>query len=273
MHASYSKDLANGVFDENTIRHLILNMIRANNVKFREKYGRVVLCCDSKKSWRKEIFPYYKAHRKAARKQQTHIDWPRVFELFSSIKEELIEYTDYPIIEVEGAEGDDVIAVLAMRYNNESQRNIIISADGDFIQLQSYLNVDQYDPINNRWLRSDNPRLYLEEHIIEGDRGDGIPNILSDADTFITPGKRQGVMTKSRLNNFLSSSVDSWEEETFRANWKRNRTLIDLRSVPSSLAKEIVNQFESQINRQGRKIFDYLVKFRLVNLMDCVSEF
>lgn len=271
MHASMSRDLANGTFDEGIIRHLTLNMIRSNNVRFRNKYGRIVICCDSKKSWRKEVFPFYKAARKSDRAKQKHIDWPKVFELLESIKNELREYSNYPIVEVAGAEGDDIIASLVFRYSTEP--NIIISADRDFVQLQAWANVQQYDPISSRMITVDDPVNYLNEHILDGDRGDGIPNILSDDDTFVIPTKRQGTLTKKKIEQFMSSSVADWCNAQHQNNWKRNRELIDLRRIPPHIVNEAVKSFNNQLSKTDRKFFDYFVKFGLANLLDCASDF
>ena len=272
LHASYSRSLGDGTFNEGVIRHLTLNLIRTQRSRFGREYGRIVICCDGKGSWRKEVYPFYKAHRKTDRVKQTHIEWDKVFALFASIKDELREYSNYPVVEVARAEGDDVIAALAMRYRDE--HNIIISADRDFMQLQAYLDIAQYDPVANRMLRSDDPRRYLEEHLLEGDRGDGVPNVLSDDDTFVTPGKRQGTLTKKRVEEFLSTAVSNWENKKFQENWKRNRTLIDLRSMPTEIAREIVRTFEAEVARdQPRRFYEYFVKYKLSNLLDSVSEF
>ena len=51
--------------DEHLIRHMILNTIRMYNKKFRKEYGQMVIACDHS-SWRREVFPQYKASRKKA---------------------------------------------------------------------------------------------------------------------------------------------------------------------------------------------------------------
>jgi hypothetical protein len=248
----------------------ILNYIRMVNHKFRGQYGRIVICADSPKSWRKQVFAYYKAHRKNDRQKLEHIEWPKVFELFDSIKKELAEYTHYPIIEVEGGEGDDCIATLALTYSDPS---IIISRDRDFQQLQAHVDVKQYDPVDERMLSVDNPTRYLEEHIIGGDRNDGVPNILSDDDVLVTPGKRQGKMTEQRLQGFLSTPVEEWTNETHKRNWKRNQLMIDLRSVPSTITKAVIEQYEAQKNRKNHRLFDYFVKHKMSSMLDVIDQF
>ena len=46
------------------VRHMVLNSIRAINSKHRLKYGELIIATDTMRSWRKDVFPYYKANRK-----------------------------------------------------------------------------------------------------------------------------------------------------------------------------------------------------------------
>lgn len=271
VHASFSGKMGSGGFDANLIRNIVLNVVRANNVKFRNKYGRIVIACDSTYSWRKKVFAYYKAHRKGDREKYfSHINWGEVFPLFDSIKAELAEYTSYPIIEVDGAEGDDVISVLVQA--NADIPNMILSADKDFVQLQAFTSVQQYDPIRQKAIRCDDPVAFLEEHIINGDRNDGVPNILSDDDVFVNPAKRQGKVTAKRMETWRTTPVSDWEPKLQR-NWKRNQTLIDLRVIPPSLKAKILEQFAEQQMKDQHRVFDYIKKHQLVGLLDHITDF
>jgi hypothetical protein len=60
--------------NEDLMRHMILNTIRSYKSKFGQEYGRIVICADSKHYWRKDVFAYYKAHRKADR-EKSKINW------------------------------------------------------------------------------------------------------------------------------------------------------------------------------------------------------
>ena len=170
----------NAELTEGFLRHLILNTIRMYSKKYKDEYGQVVLACDGGNSWRKGIFPQYKAHRKKAREEST-MDWKLFFELLNMIREEIKENFPYKVIHLDRTEADDVIAVL-IEQTQEFGKNepvMIISSDGDFIQLQKYKNVKQFSPIQKKMVTDSNPHLYLFEHIMRGDSGDGIPNILS----------------------------------------------------------------------------------------------
>ena len=53
--------------DEELLRHLVLSTIKTFRTKYHEEYGEMVICADSSRNWRREIFPQYKANRKAKR--------------------------------------------------------------------------------------------------------------------------------------------------------------------------------------------------------------
>ena len=72
---------------------------------------------------------------------------------------------------------------------------MVLSGDKDFIQLQKYPFVSQYNPIQKKFMSGIDPKQYILEHVIKGDRSDGIPNFLSDDDTFVK-NKRQRPLSK-----------------------------------------------------------------------------
>src|SRR5210317_467333 len=91
--------------DENILRHMILNSIRYNRVKFNKEYGELVIACDDKNYWRRNIFPYYKAGRKKSR-EKSDLDWNSIFQSLNKIRDELKEFFPYRTIQVETAEAD-----------------------------------------------------------------------------------------------------------------------------------------------------------------------
>ena len=74
--------------DESLIRHMILNSIRMYNKKYRDDYGRMVICADGMNTWRKEFFPYYKANRKKGR-DSSGIDWHEIFRVLNMVRDEI----------------------------------------------------------------------------------------------------------------------------------------------------------------------------------------
>ena len=160
---------------KNLARHITLNSLRHYRSKFTEDYGELVICCDSRKYWRREYFPNYKANRKKDR-EKSEYDWNFIFEILNDIEDELKEFFPYKVIEVEGAEADDIIATLS---NCGEEQIMIVSSDKDFIQLHSFL-VEQYSPLTKKLVNNNDPKQYLKEHIIKGDRSDGVPNDVAD---------------------------------------------------------------------------------------------
>ena len=260
--------------EESLVRHMILNTLRYNIKQFREEYGEVILCCDNRKYWRKEIFPFYKAGRKKAR-EKSDLDWHLIFDMLAKFKVELKENFPYKVIDVEGAEADDIIGTLAPRHVMH-ENVLIISSDGDFLQLQMYngrsqYTIKQYNPAQKKFIVSENPIKELKMKIINGDAGDGIPNILSSSDTFVT-GQRQKRMTEQKMEKYLNEKYINYDTIA-NTNFCRNQVLIDLRNIPSDIQTKIINTFEEAKPAPKGKILDYFIAKRLKNLMDVIEEF
>lgn len=262
--------------DEDLGRHMILNSLRLINVKFGREYGEMVICCDSNKFWRKEEFPYYKANRKKARDDST-INWKKVFEIINTIKSELNEFFPYRVVEFSSAEADDVIGVLASEWSldgiNNGNRILIVSGDKDFIQLQRFPNVEQWDPINKKKIVHNDPMTFLKEHIIRGDVGDGIPNFMSAGNSLVM-GIRQKPITKKVIEKcFSSENPSDFCEGDSLEYFKRNTVLIDLSNIPGYVREGILNEFKSQEQKGKSKMLKYFMDKRLSNLLSNINDF
>jgi len=259
--------------DENIIRHMFLNSIRANRKKFTEEYGEIVICADGKNTWRREAYPYYKANRKKSR-DESGMDWNALFEIMNTIRDELREYFPYKVIHIDHCEADDIIGTVIHEYGSElnigSEKFLILSGDKDYIQLQNYANVDQYDPIRKRWIRNDNPDQYLKEHILKGDTGDGVPNILS-ADNCLAVGERQKAMTKKRMAMY-SEGTDQMDEETLR-RYHRNKMMIDLSQIPQKYQDIILSEYNKEKDIGRKELFNFFVKKKLKHLITDIQDF
>ena len=251
--------------EEGLFRHMVLNSLRSYKQKFGHEYGEIVIACDDKNYWRKSIFPYYKANRKKNR-DASEIDWSIVFASFDKIKQELRDYFPYRVIQIEAAEADDIIATLS---GYDAQDTLILSGDKDFIQLHSDT-VKQYDPIRKKWITHDNPVGYLYEHILKGDTGDGVPNILSDDDTFVSD-KRQKPLTQKKIDEIAKTTIDS--NHPLWRNWCRNSQLINLGAIPLSVRDQICNQYDEQAGKDRSKIFNYMISHNLKHLIEHAGEF
>jgi hypothetical protein len=256
--------------EESLIRHMVLNILRSHVKQFRNEYGEVVLCCDNKKYWRKEFFPFYKAGRKKTR-EKSDLDWHLIFDILGNLKKELKENFPYKVVDVEGAEADDIIGTLTPLYSS-NEKVLILSSDGDFLQLQQYKNVKQYNPTQKKFVKSENPLLELKEKIISGDKGDGIPNVLSPADCFVRD-LRQKPITKNKMQQMLNEAYGDWEDENARIGFSRNQTLIDLRQIPDDIKNLIIDTYNNTKPSPRSKLINYFMEKKLKNLMDVIEEF
>jgi 5'-3' exonuclease len=225
----------NTKLEEPLVRHMVLNIIRTHVKNFKAEYGEVVLCCDNRKYWRKEYFPFYKANRKKTR-DKSSLDWHLIFDMLTKFKAELKENFPYKVIDVEGAEADDIIGTLVPRHAPH-EKILILSSDGDFLQLQQNHNVKQYNPSQKKYVISPNPIMDLKEKIIRGDKGDGIPNMFSPSDCFVRD-LRQKPITKTIIDKYLWENVEEYNE-TDKTNFARNSTLIDLTKIPPDIKEKI----------------------------------
>lgn len=257
--------------EENLVRHMILNVIRTYVKKFKATHGpEVVIACDNRNYWRRDFFPQYKASRKKSRDASGH-DWNSIFECLHKIKEELKEYSPYKVIDVDTAEADDIIAVLAMRQSAQ-EKVMILSSDKDFAQLQKFSNVEQFSPILKKFIKEPLPAVQLKQMIIRGDKGDGIPNILTQDNVFIDGG-RQKPITEAKIINWLNQEPAEFCTEDMLRNYKRNELLIDLTQIPESLQQTIVTTYESTTAKTKQVFMNYMIANRLKNLLEVIDEF
>lgn len=273
----------NDGLNEDMVRHMVLTALKSYKKKFYSDYGNMVLCYDSKHYWRKEVFPYYKQNRKKDR-EKSILDWNKIFEILNKLRDEIRNNFPYIVMEVYGAEADDVIATLCKYTSNKNTERaftnskldkiLILSGDKDFIQLSKYPEVSQYNPKDRKYIpKSIDPEQYIREHVIKGDRSDGIPNFLSDADTFVS-GKRQKPISKKNIIKWVAQHPEQYCNESQLINYHRNLQLIDLSHIPKSLESEIVSEYEKLYNTPRTKVtLDYFIKHKLVTLLEELEDF
>ncbi len=257
--------------DETLVRHMILNTIRTYVKKFKESHGpEVIIACDNRHYWRRDIFPFYKASRKKNREASGH-DWSSIFDCLGKIKQELKDSSPYKVLDIDTCEADDIIAVLAMKYSS-TQKIMILSSDKDFAQLQKFPNVEQYSPILKKSIKEPLPAAQLKQLIIRGDKGDGIPNILS-ADNCIVEGVRQKAITEAKIIHWMNQSPEEFCNEEMMRNFKRNEMLIDLTKIPESLKTTILDTYENAKGKTKQQFMNYMIANRLKNLLEVIDEF
>ena len=272
MHLNMSKTTKP---DESMVRHMILNSLRMYRSKFKQEFGELVLCFDSRHYWRRDHFPNYKAGRKKSR-ESSNLDWDAIFSCLNDIKQELKDVFPYKFVEVYGAEADDVIAALCLELEYDNGKTLILSGDKDFIQLHRFRNVSQYSPITKKMMNNDDPHKYLDEHILKGDSSDGVPNVLSPDNTFVD-GLRQKPLSKKKIAEWTGEILVPVEmaipDGEVKRNFQRNQQLIDLSKTPKEIFLACLKEYQDSPEGDRSKLLNYFTKKRLKNLTESIGEF
>jgi hypothetical protein len=258
---------------EGLVRHMILNSLRMYNVKYRDEYGEMVIACDGGNTWRRQLFPQYKASRKKNR-EESGLDWAEFFRILGVVRDEIRENLPFKVIHLQGLEADDVIATLTQRTQEfgNGEPVMIISSDTDFVQLHQYKNVKQFSPMKKSMIKESDPIRYLREHILRGDSGDGVPNVLSADDVFVSGGRQSPIRAKQ-----IDEWITNWDKLDYHMNqqqyrnFQRNQQLIDLSKIPAQNKAEIINTFDTVKTKSNT--LNYLISKRCSQLIECAEEF
>jgi hypothetical protein len=258
--------------------------LKSYKKKYAKEYGEMVICCDGRKYWRRDFFPNYKASRKKNR-EASDLDWKLIFDTLSEMREDLAVHFPYRVIHVEEAEADDVIAVMTkwLQTNNqciqglveEPQKILILSSDKDFKQLQLYPTVKQWSPMQKKYITATKQEIrdFMVEHIVKGDSGDGVPNIFSKDDVFVS-GERQKVCSAKRLQEFIENGEAACRNDEEKRNYTRNQTLVDFFFIPEDVSQDIVSAYiNTKPNTDKMKIMNYLMENRCRLLLDEIEDF
>lgn len=269
--------------DAGFLRHIFFSKILSIKKKFPEYSDKIVLALDDKDYWRKDVFPFYKGTRKKMREKST-IDWDSLFTSLNEVIADLEQLNYYSMVRVSRCEADDVIATICKYSQNnelvkqglveEPQLIKIISADTDLAQLQKYKNVSQWSPMQKKQVKPDDLRYFMFEHIMRGDTGDGVPNILSP-DNSLMDGIRQKPMTEKFIQEVMKMS-DPHKELTGEVlrNYQRNEKLVNLDFIPQSYEDAIIAEYEAQKPKKDKmKLMMYFQQHRMKVLSESLQEF
>ena len=238
-------------------KHLVLNSFFSLITKFNPE--RILFCCDSRHNWRKDVYDDYKGNRQKKR-DDSEVDYE---EFFKRLDEFILEakelFSTVYFLKINNCETDDTIAVLAKKFsNNIAKEIIIVSSDKDFLQLQKYKNIKQYDGNQKKFISCLNPENELEIKILTGDKGDNIPAVRP----------RVGPVTASKL---LNEGLDIiLKDPLIAANYIRNKKLISFEEIPDDIINIIDTAFlEYELKPlNGLKILSYFLNNKLNKLQD-----
>lgn len=247
--------------------HLLLTsiLISAKNFGYSNK-NKVVITMDST-SWRKQYFldnRFKTTHAseleyKGNRKKSVDIPWKTYYELYDETMNMLNNSTDFLTIRVDGAESDDIVAVLA---ENIGEDCFIISSDKDFVQLYKYENVQIYDPMRKMFKPKEGFETFKKVHILCGDVSDNIPPIR----------KRLGEKTALKMLAEFDKLILTNSE--LKENYEFNKTLIDLDCIPEEIKKRIkekIGLFKN--NFKQTEVIEFFRKYHLNRMLENINEF
>lgn len=256
------------------LRHIALNSILDYLKKVRAKFpGRQVLTvlAHDNGSWRNSIFEYYKWSRRQVDPNMSEHEKEfkdRCYACFDQLTNEAGEHYPFLSLKVRNCEADDICAWVASEYGKDTEV-VLVSSDKDIKQLaigKVYSLAPVHGSGDKKWFQFknvDEQNAYVFDLVLRGDGGDGIPNVLSDEDTFAKKEKRQTPMTKKQIE-LLSSSVKKGDplfsgvlNTHVASRFALNLELIDLResrNLPLIHHSELKNQLEaSRATLQSRK--------------------
>lgn len=256
-------------------KYLMLNSLLSSIRQF--KPNKVIIALDDRKNWRKEIYTEYKFNRKEKKDQD--IDWEKFYIYFNKLQDDLIKiFTNIVTLKVENCEADDVIAILSKELHN-THKITIISTDKDFLQLQQYKNVNQYNPIDKRDLKCIDPIRELQIKLLTGDSGDNIPcvKIKRIIKNIKKPPKTEylGIGDKTAIK-ILDAGLDVYNDnQEFQDSYKMNTQLIDFKFIPLHISEKIINKYKDyQISAlNGKLVLDYFLTENFNNLYNSWQQY
>lgn len=244
-----------------------------------KKYGidHVVFCLEGR-SWRKDIYKPYKAHRAVAQQALTESEqeenkmfW-ETYDLFTTF---LREKTNCSVLRHERAEADDLIARFVHLHPNDN--HYVISSDTDYVQLIAP-NVFQYNGVANQLITLEgyhddkgrlivdkktkepkllgDPKYHLFEKCMRGDAGDNVfsayPGVRSKGSKNKV-GLIEAYADRNKQGfNWNNMMLQRWMdhdgvEHRVRDDYERNRMLIDLTAQPDDIKEAVDNAIKTGV--------------------------
>jgi 5'-3' exonuclease len=195
-----------------------------------------IFTCDADNGFRRSKYAEYKAQRHLIKKQ-FNVSLVKHYIETVLFKEIDISNYGYKTIYVDGAESDDIIAILSRHYKDDYLLRIIISSDNDFLQLEDVIQYNMYgDKIEPKVKNCPDiltNKEFLLYKIIRGDVSDNIPSIAAGV------GEKKALMfakNPDKLKDFMKKHPESVKQ------FALNKFLIDFNSMPDKLKSDIIEE-------------------------------
>ena len=241
-HVQRDTDLETAEDKIHYLKFMILSKLA--DIQKQVKANKSILAFDSN-SWRKDHFKFYKAKRDM-QKADKALDYEIIFNAIDELIP-ILKQTNYTCLRIDKAEADDIIAVACNTFQDHKliEKIIIVSKDKDFQQLTNK-KVALYDYTKDKIITCEDAEVFKMKLVLGGDSSDGIPNVLSDDDTFINGDKRQKACGEKKIQKILSEGLDKLFVDTqIRKNFERNQKMVILseqfipEKVWSNIKKEL----------------------------------
>ena len=169
----------------------------------------IIVACDGRRSWRKDVVGEYKGTRKEKR-EKSGLDWDKYFKDFDILLEEIDIGTNWNVIKIDSIEADDIMAVASRFYNDREV--ILVTYDSDLEQCWSYENVKIFSPKSKKWKvkpEKFDPFLSISKKIQKEASDDLVSPVLNEED----------YMDRMKCVNLLE--LPEWVEKTIRDKFEK----------------------------------------------------
>lgn len=147
------------------------------------KAGTIIVCADGGSSYRKEIYPEYKANRKERYAEQTEQE-AKEFEMFMAEFQDTLTLIKqkYPVFHFKGVEADDIAAYITKNFDFDDCWLISSDKDWDLLineKVSRFSTVTRKETTVHNW--DEHYDFDIEDYItfkcLTGDKGDNVPGV------------------------------------------------------------------------------------------------
>ena len=147
------------------------------------KAGTIIVCADGGSTYRKEIYPEYKANRKERYAEQTEQE-AKEFEMFMAEFQDTLTLLKqkYPVFHFRGVEADDIAAYITLNFDFDDCWLISSDKDWDLLindKVSRFSTVTRKETTVHNW--DEHYDFEIEDYItfkcLTGDKGDNVPGV------------------------------------------------------------------------------------------------
>jgi len=258
--------------DDSTIAGLAAHsaLVTLNKYYKQFKPDCVVMAFD-RASWRKEYTASeqclskkpYKGNRRKDMSPAQQAKYQRFLNHLSEFEALITKHTTIVTLQAESMEADDLIAGFAQIYNSDENEIIVISSDGDMLQLKRYPGVKIVSPITDKEATldeyNDDPELFLFIKCMRGDDTDYVQSALPRVNSkrllkaYNDPFERVQLMKETWSDHRGEFLVEKL--------YKENQLLMDLEKQPPEIRATILTAVEEAVNKEREFSLFFIMKF------------